>query len=182
MNGKEKTVLYHALRQSINFLKSTGVTAQIGRTKNVKIFTLMLMSVGEHVPPGKHGARNRVCELYRDPEFTTLRAGGPFRVRRNLSQWKGREPKSEELKRRDAILSKMGYASYHGYLRGDRWKAIKGKVDGDCCEECNGPIECYHHSEYTRENLSGETTEGIHPLCNDCHYAIHFSYGTWKLF
>tara|TARA_B100002019_G_scaffold290876_1_gene309582 strand:- start:104 stop:565 length:462 start_codon:yes stop_codon:yes gene_type:complete len=80
---------------------------------------------------------------------------------------------------RDKILHKLGYSHYNQYLKSDLWKEIiKPKVikehGGQCyvCG-CKKNLEI-HHMDYNKENLSGESTNNMIPLCGRCHEKIEF--------
>lgn len=79
--------------------------------------------------------------------------------------------------RRNEVLKEMGFASYESYLRGDLWKRIKGdviKAAERSCLRCGRDASTVHHSVYSKANLSGETTDGMHAICQGCHLYIEF--------
>ena len=85
--------------------------------------------------------------------------------------------------RRNAILLEMGFASYAEYLESELWRKIRRTVlcDGNACLVCGKPANQVHHTKYTLANLSGESLEGMVPICRDCHQTIEFNGKNQKL-
>ena len=79
--------------------------------------------------------------------------------------------------RRNAILAEMGFVSYKEYLASDLWKKIRRTVlcDGNACLVCGKRANQVHHTKYTLANLSGESLEGMVPICRECHQNIEFN-------
>ncbi len=82
---------------------------------------------------------------------------------------------------RNAILKSIGFDSYAEYLASELWLGISAGIlakSGRCwvCRRRGTARQC-HHDQYTRRNLLGETTHGIHSVCPICHRAIEFKAG-----
>jgi hypothetical protein len=78
---------------------------------------------------------------------------------------------------RDAILTDMGYRSYADYLLSGLWQKIRsGVLSKDVwCAACGERAREVHHRSYTRENLSGESSEGLVSICGTCHESIELN-------
>lgn len=81
-------------------------------------------------------------------------------------------------KDRDVILLALGFPSYTVYLVSTLWVRIRSrrlKYDEYTCILCGSPSFCVHHIDYTEENLSGESLEGLVSLCRSCHVKVEFA-------
>lgn len=81
---------------------------------------------------------------------------------------------------RNTILEKMGFKTYHDYLKSDLWKSIRERVFSECGSDCfvcaNRAFQA-HHEYYTEANLRGRTLTHIRPICRECHDIIEFDCG-----
>lgn len=78
---------------------------------------------------------------------------------------------------RDTLLLRLGFSSYDKYLSSALWKRIRERayeIHGKKCRICGDDAEVLHHKNYKWEVMSGESVNGLAPLCHDCHYAIEF--------
>lgn len=90
--------------------------------------------------------------------------------------------KYQPNKDRDKIIGKLGYGHYSQYLKSDLWKeVIKPKVieeHGCQCFVCGWKKGLQiHHMDYNTQNLSGQNTNNMIPLCERCHKKIEFKNG-----
>ena len=65
------------------------------------------------------------------------------------------------------------------YYRTALWKQIKTAYlrRNPYCYCCGAQATIVHHENYTAHNLSGLDEEFLYPLCNRCHYIVHFNNG-----
>lgn len=111
---------------------------------------------------------------YRDKKFDP-------RDMENALQWvgeicasKGRVPPWEKpSKPQDIVARELGFWCYDDYLASDLWREIRGRLLPGPCATCGQPAFCVHHQEYTIENMSGESTKGLMPLCERHHAPLH---------
>lgn len=98
---------------------------------------------------------------------------------RRTTSWVG----MRQYRERDALLKKLGFASYVLYLASTHWQAIRFAVLNAKreCAGCTNPATQVHHEVYTIENLSGESTNGLIALCRDCHEYIEIGGRRTKL-
>jgi len=76
---------------------------------------------------------------------------------------------------RSTILKGLGYEDYPFYLKSPLWYTIKQRVfaeKGLKCVLCGHSAKVVHHLYYSPENLSGESVDGLEPLCNRCHSRV----------
>ena len=81
---------------------------------------------------------------------------------------------------RNIILKEIGFATYADYLISPTWKKIKSRVrkaKGKFCVICRDKATEYHHLNYGKPDLLGETIANIVPICNVCHESIEFEDG-----
>ena len=81
------------------------------------------------------------------------------------------------------ITEELGFQTYEDYLASELWKQIRKRVfetHGTTCCCCERKATQVHHHEYSRKNVSGETIDGLYPVCPDCHTSVHFD-GDQKL-
>ena len=81
-----------------------------------------------------------------------------------------------EFLKRDELIQSLGFPSYYIYLKSELWGRIRRKVfakKGRRCIMCSLRATQVHHSSYTIENIRGESTNGLHPVCDDCHGLLH---------
>lgn len=79
---------------------------------------------------------------------------------------------------RNAILADLGYPTYKAYLESSLWNAIRQRVLsklGRGCYVCGFTARTIHHRQYAREVLTGDTLDGLTPLCKECHNKIEFA-------
>jgi hypothetical protein len=85
--------------------------------------------------------------------------------------------------KRDRILKSLGFDSYQDYCDSELWKKeIRPKVirrdKGMCCKcgknDRHDSIQI-HHTEYTKDNLSGKSLDGMVCACAGCHYRAEFT-------
>ena len=79
---------------------------------------------------------------------------------------------------RNLILSRMGFPSYAEYLKSELWASIRRRgfeKYGHDCIRCGNPAYTLHHTNYSEAVLSGETLDGLVPLCEVCHAGIEFT-------
>lgn len=93
------------------------------------------------------------------------------RLRTPCSIPPGTYPRGLTLKAREAACRRMGYTGYDGYLRSDLWKGIRRRVmeGGEGLCSCGAPAAQVHHAYYSTDNLSGESLDGLLPVCHPCH-------------
>ena len=92
---------------------------------------------------------------------------------------KGRGPccdKYNAYKKRDAVLFRIGYASYRDYINSKLWKAIRSaKLSCDPqCELCGHRAQHVHHQSYSFSTLTGRNPKGLVSICASCHQEIEF--------
>jgi hypothetical protein len=77
-------------------------------------------------------------------------------------------------RKRDEVLSELGYRSYQEYLDSDDWKVIKNRVlkDFPTCLACNKPSQVVHHVKYSASVLLGLEDIYLASLCHKCHELI----------
>lgn len=78
---------------------------------------------------------------------------------------------------REFYLSSIGFSSYSEYLASPVWRALRKKVyaeKGRSCVLCGGDATELHHNRYHANDLTGETTRFIVPICRGCHESIEF--------
>lgn len=84
------------------------------------------------------------------------------------------------IKNRSHLIRCIGFPSYSIYLESELWASIRRRVirkaKGRCCS-CEAKASQVHHSEYTESNLRGESLDGLHAMCGDCHELVHFNGG-----
>jgi hypothetical protein len=81
---------------------------------------------------------------------------------------------------RNIILKEMGFETYADYLISSTWKKIKNRVrkaKGKFCVICRDKATEYHHLNYGKPDLLGDTIANIVPICNVCHESIEFEDG-----
>ncbi len=73
------------------------------------------------------------------------------------------------------LLRKNGFKNYRGYLSTEHWKEKRLKVLSRerICACCTSLATAAHHAYYTEDNVIGDSTCGILPICRRCHNAIH---------
>lgn len=79
---------------------------------------------------------------------------------------------------RDALLKKLGFSSYADYRACEKWQEIRSRVFaeyGRTCVLCPKPATAVHHVRYTRDNLCGESINGLYPICWDCHQQVEMA-------
>jgi hypothetical protein len=85
---------------------------------------------------------------------------------------------------REAVLNRMGYASYEEYRASHLWRKIKKRIfkqyEGKCFR-CGGQASYVHHRCYTEQVLKGEDDEQLRPVCGGCHHVVEFDdSGQWR--
>ena len=78
---------------------------------------------------------------------------------------------------RNRCLSALGYDSYESYLDSCLWSGLRRTVyerDRYSCQSCGDKADAVHHVEYTWENLSGRSVDGMVAICRTCHSLIEF--------
>ena len=85
--------------------------------------------------------------------------------------------------KRDALVRRLGYVSYQGYLRSAMWAQIRRVVINGftLCHFCSRLASQVHHGEYTLRNLSGKSLRGLYPVCDACHEAGEYTTNGRKL-
>lgn len=81
---------------------------------------------------------------------------------------------------RNKLLKELGYTDYQQYKKSATWHKITLRVFKKyevSCFCCGSLAQCVHHNEYTIGNLTGETLEGLVPLCKGCHHFVEFANG-----
>jgi hypothetical protein len=80
---------------------------------------------------------------------------------------------------RRRLLIDLGCGTYDVYLRSALWRTIRSAVLAlsPGCALCPKKARVVHHQSYTRENLTGESRKGLHPLCHGCHKSVEFKDG-----
>jgi hypothetical protein len=79
---------------------------------------------------------------------------------------------------RSYVLKALGFNDYHEYLRSDTWRAIRRRVlPSKCYMECGARASEVHHKFYSEANLTGESIDGLYPLCAKCHERVEFANG-----
>lgn len=82
---------------------------------------------------------------------------------------------------RNRWLLQIGFDSYKAYLLSEQWQAIRARVLAGECAGCWRFANQAHHSYYSPANLSGESLDGLHGLCDSCHEYIEFGRNKTKL-
>ena len=73
---------------------------------------------------------------------------------------------------RNCILAELGYKDYRAYLRSQLWKDIRARklAQDQSCYGCGREqFLQVHHSEYSLQNLTGTTLDGLWSVCARCH-------------
>jgi hypothetical protein len=91
-------------------------------------------------------------------------------------------PLSKRQKRFLNELPRLGYRSYHEYLRSDHWKGLKARYRASGsfqkCTVCFDPNVDLHHKTYKR--LGQEKLTDLVPLCRLHHDTLHAqNLGLW---
>lgn len=89
-----------------------------------------------------------------------------------------------QYQQRNAILKRLGYATYADYLASPVWAAIRLRVlNRDCwkCRGCNREASQVHHHAYTVQNLIGKELRSLSAICRRCHEQIEFDRRNGKL-
>ena len=78
--------------------------------------------------------------------------------------------------KRDEFLTTLNYENYNEYLSSPLWKRIRADVASQtpycqCCGSIKGLR--VHHSQYTLENLKGESHKYLLVVCKECHSRLH---------
>lgn len=84
----------------------------------------------------------------------------------------------ETYQTRDATLAVMGYASYADYLASDLWGSVKRRAwaaHGRACRLCKYKATELHHTDYTRQTLTGKDLSGLVPVCRRCYESLEFT-------
>jgi hypothetical protein len=79
---------------------------------------------------------------------------------------------------RNATLKEMGFDSYQQYLASPLWSSIRiraFKEHGNDCIRCGQKAVLLHHTSYSPDVLSGDSTEELIPLCDRCHERAEFA-------
>ena len=73
------------------------------------------------------------------------------------------------------LLRKNGFKNYRTYLSTEHWKEKRKKVLSRerICACCTNTANAAHHAYYTEDNVIGDSTCGILPICRRCHSVIH---------
>lgn len=130
---------------------------------------------------GNHKRRGyeycRKCKPEQKPKKKTPKQSAQGRTAK-LAQKTLRKALWKPYSKRNDTCKKIGFKSYAAYLDSPLWKSIRKRVfsfKGGDCVSCGGKANQIHHSEYTYENLSGKTFDGLYPVCGDCHHSAEFS-------
>jgi hypothetical protein len=73
---------------------------------------------------------------------------------------------------RRTLLLSIGFSSYREYLSSCLWRTLRETVlseSGGLCEFCRCPATQVHHSRYDIATLTGDSLDGLHPVCGACH-------------
>jgi hypothetical protein len=87
------------------------------------------------------------------------------------------KPKRDDYARRDALLFKMGFASYRDYLASRVWKQIRETVLSETprCQCCDGGLAtAVHHVVYDFKTMRGRARHNLVAICDGCHFSIEF--------
>ena len=108
-------------------------------------------------------SRNIVSKWMKEPN------GRPTRLGRYYL------PAEDMFRRRDHLLTKMGYCDYKNYINSPLWKNIRHAVfvHQKVCFFCGGQGRAVHHKIYTENNLKRYNPKQHILLCLLCHELIH---------
>lgn len=87
-----------------------------------------------------------------------------------------REPRGETIASmstsdRDRFVLSLGHNSFGGYISSKKFSAIRRNALAELgreCSYCGQFASLVKHIYYSRENLSGKSTDGMVPICRDC--------------
>lgn len=73
------------------------------------------------------------------------------------------------------IVRKAGFTRYRHFLKSPMWWNKRSEVmsPGIPCSCCDARAEQAHHAYYFEGNVTGDSVEGIYPICKQCHDKIH---------
>lgn len=83
---------------------------------------------------------------------------------------------------RKKILRQLGFKSYGHYLGSGTWATARERTlidKGTKCVCCLNSYAVVHHEIYTLENLKGNDTSTLWPVCRSCHSTVHFEEGVY---
>jgi hypothetical protein len=104
---------------------------------------------------------------------------GYFCALTDMSEWHTFRHYAE----RNRALADLGFHTYRDYLASPMWSDLRKRVvfENVECVGCHEKATQSHHNWYCRDNLTGETLEGLEPVCRKCHEYIEFGKGHVKL-
>lgn len=90
------------------------------------------------------------------------------------------QKKAKSYQDRNVMLSVLKFESYQEYGASDLWASIRQRVfikSGKICDCCGRGAIQVHHVYYTIDNLSGNSLDGLVPICCTCHSFVEFMDG-----
>ncbi len=79
---------------------------------------------------------------------------------------------------RQNILYSLGFNTYENYLNSELWGTIRTRVferDGHKCISCHSWATQVHHTNYSKDTMTGQDISGLISVCRNCHKMAEFN-------